>query len=189
MRPEDMMALCSNCHHLVTAGAVSEEEQRQLKNSPINVVNGLAEGILYSNETRLEVTFGGGLAINTPVLIQASGGREIVKIWRGHDSRILVDAEIQDSNGAMIAQVSENEWISDAETVWDCEAYPQRVIIRSEQRRIDFEIDCRRSPIEVRGKWYLDGVRIEFSPTRCLVGTTELTVLTVENCGAFIVLS
>ena len=186
MRPEDMMAVCGQCHYLLTVGAISETEQRNWKSRPKNVVDNCVLGTLYVTTEKLRVQFGSGLAVNTPSLLSIDENQDIVRIERSDDNRILVSAYIQDDNGDCVGIINKNEWQAVPEKIWDFETFPKRAIVRSAPRKISFEVDCRGEDIFLRGEWYFGGLRVSFSPSQCLVGGASLIGSHVEDCGGFL---
>lgn len=173
-RPNDMVALCGNCHHLATTGAISESEQRNMKDRPCNVVDGFARGRLFVNSEDLVVNLAGGRAINTPTLL-AYQGVEIVGVRRSVDGRILASALIHNDKGEVVAELRDNEWSVSTAAVWDFESYPLHAKVRLGAGNIAFSIDCRNDMIQLTGNWYLGGAPIRFTPSTCKVRQGEIS--------------
>jgi hypothetical protein len=184
-RADDMMVLCPNHHHLCTADALSEAEQRKLKNRPKNIVDDLVRGVLFVNTGRLEVELAGGRAINTPRLLTFRG-QEILGARLSDDNRLLISSVIQNPKGEVIARLVENEWQVVPSAVWDFEVGPQKATVRSAAREIAFEVDTRNDKAHLRGQWFLGGEPIVFSPSGATIGKTVIRGMVSEDCGGFI---
>ena len=105
-RPDDMMVLCPNCHHLCTVDAISRTEQRRHKARSKNIIDKMARGRLHVDAEKIIINLGGGKAINTPDLIVIRG--EPILSARSEEStgQVLVSAKIQDKSGKLVAQVT-----------------------------------------------------------------------------------
>ena len=180
-----MMTVCGNCHTLCTANAYSIEEQRAAKYQPKNITDDFTRGQLFTNNNDLIVHLAGGTAINTPSLL-AVGDTDVVKVEKAPDGRLLVSALVQNEDGQTIAHLHENEWSASHTEVWDFEAYPKRTIVRTAPRKISFEVDARNDEIELKGTWFLQGQKIDFTPTKCLVGNMQIVGFRTENCSRFL---
>lgn len=186
MRPADMMAVCGQCHPLLTVGAVTQNEQRKWKRNPKNIVENLTKGRLYVTSEKLIVKLAGGVAINTPILLAYGPEKHILKIEKNAESQILVSAHVQSADGSVIAVVEKNEWIARPDEIWDFDAHPRWAKVRSGPGKISFAIDCRNEEIEVQGEWFLGGLRVSFSPSKCSVGGGSIVGNHMENCGTFL---
>lgn len=185
MNVKDMMAVCGNCHHLCTTNAISEFEQRKHKINPKNIKDKQLRGLLYTNNNDLKVLLGGGSATNTPNLLSVKN-KPILSAKKSIDGRILISAIIQNSNGQIIGQLINNEWLGNPMNIWDFEAYPKHVIVRSEANKITFSIDCRKNTVKLSGEWFLGDHKISFTPSKCKIGTNTLQGMAVKDCYSFI---
>lgn len=184
-RPEDMMVLCASCHHLCTTGAMLESHQRALKARPKNIVDNALRGQLWVNATELRVEFAGGVAINTPQLLQIGASR-VLGARLSDDGRVLISAQVHDPNGVEIATLTDNEWSLSPSDVWDFEVRPQQAIVRSAARQVSFNVDCRNDRLQVSGIWHWRGKRVAFTPHQALIGTSTLTIGEIAYCSCAI---
>ena len=184
-RPEDMMTLCSHCHHLCTVGAITESEQRQMKRRPKNIIDDNARGLLYVNSRRLEVHLGGGIAINTPVLLMIENTFVLQAKLSEECGRVLISALIHDSRGWVVGRIIDNEWEIPPSGVWDIEAYPRTATVREKARDISFSVDTRQDQVKLRGKWFYRGDPVQFSENEMRFGTNKLVGFHVEDCPIF----
>ncbi|MEQ1617729.1 MAG: HNH endonuclease [Terricaulis sp.] len=185
-RPQDMMAVCGNCHHLFTVGAEPEVDQRKYKTTPRNVREGMSRGRLYTTSTELKVRVGGGMAVNTPNLLTTWNDRHIVSARLSDDGRVLLSALIQDIDGQLVAVLRDNEWSALPGRVWDFECSPMKATVRSAPGRLAFEADCRGEVVEVKGEWFVAGQRVTFTPSGFTVGTNSGSIGEARNCESFI---
>lgn len=177
-RPDDMMVLCGQCHHLCTVGALDEGQQRKIKASPKNQIDGFVRGKLYTKSTQLTVRMGNSLAVETPNILTIKD-ELIVGLRRNpDDSRILVSATIHDKSGSPIGVLRDNEWELPLDDMWDFEAYHLHATIRHGLGDIAFLIDARDEEIKLRGQWYHQGQGVIFSPSVILVGGARINGFT-----------
>lgn len=184
-RPEDMMVLCPNCHDLCGTGAITQAEQRRLKALPRNVVENTLLGKLYVTSRDLRVGLAGGVAINTPALVNI-GGTEVLGARLSEDGRVLISSIIQDPNGGAVAQLINNEWSLAPSDVWDFEVHHRWAIVRSAPRQIAFRVDCRDDRVRLEGRWHHGGVPITFGAAQINIGTGVFYGYETHNCASFI---
>jgi hypothetical protein len=186
-RHEDMMALCPNHHHLVTVGAISSADQRAHKARPKNIIDNKMRGHLHVNSQKLVIKIAGGEAINTPNLLTL--GNETVLRARLSDElgRVLLSARIHNREGAVIAELVDNEWAMAPQDVWDFEAYPRHAKIRNAPKDISFSVDVRDDDaVALEGKWFHRGQEIGFTQREAKIGTNRFIGNTVVDCGGMI---
>jgi hypothetical protein len=182
-RPTDMMALCGQCHPLCTVGALTETDQRKLKSRPKNIVDNLLRGHLFVNATELAVNLCGGRMIEVPRLLVVGTETIIGARLDDGDGRVLISALVHDSSGRAIARLQDNEWSMAPGDVWDFDVHALQATVRQGPRDIAFAVDVRNDEINLRGKWFHRGSRIEFTPTEGRLGTNRLSGLSVSHCG------
>lgn len=187
-RPEDMMALCANCHHLCTSDAWDTSEQRSLKGKPRNIIEGNARGLLFVNKRDLVVQLAGGVAVNTPNLLVLNGETALGARLSDQDGRVLISAHIHDKEGRTVGQLVDNEWVISTNAVWDVEAYPRKATVRSAPRDIAFSVDTRDDSVRLSGKWFHSGMPLIFSEGEARIGASVLMGASVSNCMNFIVI-
>lgn len=184
-RPEDMMAVCDNCHRGCTNGAIPELEQRRAKQRAKNVVDGELRGQLYVTSNRLKVELAGGLAIDTPNLLEYRN-TQVLGAKLDDIGRVLISAIVQNSAGIVVATLRDNEWSLNVSEVWDFECSHRWATVRSAPFDVNFEVDCRQDRVRLQGKWSLGGTPVEFTPTRCRYGRSVMAGQIVDSCGGFL---
>lgn len=162
-RPEDMMVVCGQCHHLLTVGAIPDEDQRGAKENPRNIVDGLIKGRLYVTSKELTVMLGGGSATETPCLLEIKKKSIISVRLSPLNGRVLISAEIQDSSGQAIANLIDNDWSMLPGAVWDFESYPLHATVRTGPGNIAFSVEARNDIVSMQGKWHISGQPLEFT--------------------------
>jgi ferredoxin len=185
-RSQDMMVLCGNCHYLCTVGAITENEQRTYKARPRNIIDNQVRGQLYVNKRELVVNLAGGQAVETPKLLTLSGEPVLSARLDPEHGRVLISAQIHGKDGQIIGQLHDNEWSMAPKLVWDFDARPLYATIRLKAQQIAFSIDVRNDEINLNGKWFHKGTRIEFSPSGAQIGTTRIQSMNTYSCGGFI---
>ena len=185
-RPEDMMVLCGQCHPLCTVDAIPQVDQRALKARPKNIVDNLVRGMLFVNTRELSVNIAGGKATETPNLLTLSGKPVLSARRDSEEGRVLISASIYDRDGNSIGRLNDNEWSMIPGAVWDFECYPLHSTIRLAPRDIAFVVDVRNDEVYLQGKWFHQGQRIEFTPTKGRIGTSVIDGMNVSHCGTMV---
>ena len=187
-RPIDMMALCGQCHPLCTVGALTEIDQRKLKSRPKNIVDNLMRGQLFVNSTQLTVNMCGGQMMEVPQLL-VIGSETVVGARLGVDGRVLISANIHDASGRTVARLQDNEWSMVPGDVWDFEVHALNAAVRQGPGNIAFAVNVRNDQINLRGKWFIRGMRIEFTPTEGSIGTNRLVGISISGCRVGILIN
>ncbi|WP_147307917.1 HNH endonuclease [Fulvimarina endophytica] len=188
-RPDDMMVLCGQCHHLCTVGAITQSDQRKIKAKPRNIVDDLVRGMLYVNTQNLSVNLAGGKAVETPNLINLSGVTVLSAKRDEEHGRILISAMIHDKSGNVVATLRENEWSMAPNAVWDFETYPLHSKIRLAPYDIAFAVDVRNEELNLQGKWFHKGIEINFSPSKATIGSNVIKSLNAWHCNTMLSVS
>ena len=187
-RPEDMMIVCPNCHHEITTGKVSIEEQRRWKSHPSNIKAGKAFGLLRVEQRELAVALGGGMFIETPVLLRISG-EDMVTMKRSIDGRLLVSITSYDENDELVFKIEDNEWITGSKLPWDLYAKWRHVTLRQKMRGIGLEVDAREEPVKVRGTFWKYGHWYKATESSFLDENRNIYVVSASYCHAGIIFS
>lgn len=185
-RPDDMMVLCGQCHPLCTTNAIPQKDQRAFKARPKNIVDNMTRGMLFVNTTELSVNLGGGKAVETPNLLVLSGDAVLSAKKDAEHGRVLISANIHDKSGKSVAVLRDNEWWMDPSDIWDFESYPLHSIIRLAPREIAFSVDVRNDEVNLQGRWFHQGMPVEFTPKQAKIGTNTIGGFSVSHCGTLI---
>lgn len=165
--PEDIMILCPNHHHEATVGAMSQEEQRHLKQNPFNLERGFAAGKLKINQNTPVITFGSNQIIGEGDLIRVD---DICLLSsRINDGRLEISLKLYDRDNNLVAEIVNNEWISGDPLPWDLESKYQWIRIRRKLRDIELEIDVRTTPIKIRADLWYNNQNIQLNPNEILI--------------------
>lgn len=186
-RPDDMMALCSNCHSLCTAGAITTIEQRRIKARPINIIDDILRGRLYVNTADLTVRLAGGVAINTPHLLTIGGERLLSVEMEEETGRVLVSAIVQDEARNTVGWIEKNEWLIRPSTIWDLEIKPRSAAIRHERGGISFAVDTNDDSVSIRGRWFVRSQRFTFSETKAEMSGFKFSNNVARDCESLFV--
>lgn len=180
------MVLCGNHHHLATVGALETSDQRTAKLRPKNVVDGMIKGSLFVTSKSLTVHLAGGIAVDTPRLLDVSGQTLLAAKLDDTDGRVLVSAKIHDRDGLIVAEIRDNEWSMAPGDVWDFEAFPRHARVLLGPAEIAFTVDTRDDQVAFTGKWFHHGTPIVFTPKMAAVGSNRLFGMNVTKCGGFL---
>lgn len=180
-RPEDMMALCPNCHDEATAGAMKPERQRYYKAYPHNMKKGFARGLLTINEENVAILIGGNVF---------EGGGPFIVV----DDELMIGLELNefgcldlflnlyDEHDKAMLSIVRNEWVSGDPLPWDIDANYQTLNVRRRKREVALRLNCRRSPIELSGSVWRNGHLIRIAPSVMSVDRFELNCA-FSGCG------
>ncbi|MFE4197262.1 hypothetical protein ACFRJ9_15470 [Paenarthrobacter sp. NPDC056912] len=91
-------------------------------------------------------------------------GQDLVRIGIGPDGELTLSASFEDRDGASLAMIEDNEWVSGDSRAWDLTADHGRLKLWSAARRIALEVDARTEPISLRGEMWREGARIGITP-------------------------
>ncbi len=152
------MILCPNHHSEVGAGAMPEQDQRRYKQSPHNIERGYAEGLLTLLQPYPAISTGRFTLVGQGPLIQIDD--EVLVQVEVENERLVLSAELYDSQNRHLVSIRRNEWISKNELPWDLEAKNRWIIIRSQTRNISLQIDARQFPVIFRAKLWYNGALI-----------------------------
>jgi hypothetical protein len=160
-RPDDMMILCPNHHDEATQQVMSEATQREHKAHPYNIVNGYAGGMLTVDQARPEINIGGSVGmIGEGSLIEVDRG-PLMYLATGERGTLLLDVALYDEEDRLVAEITENEWVSSDPLPWDIDFGYRDLTIRSAPRRIALSMDTRVTPIMIRADLWRKGKRIQ----------------------------
>jgi hypothetical protein len=153
-RPQDLMCLCPYCHHEATLGAMSEEEQRELKLNPVNILNNKAQGYLKINQTSLILSLG-TIQFVTDNEVITMDDKDLISIKINESGRIDISLLLYDEQNVKILEIIDNEWISGDYIPWDIESSFQWLIIRHRKYKILLAISAKSFPVSILGElWY-----------------------------------
>jgi hypothetical protein len=154
-RPGDMMALCPNCHDEVTNGRGPEADQRSWKANPFNIVNGHPGGRLRVNQQTPLLIAGSMLIEDCPRILVI--GRETIMSMKVEDSRLLISLRLYDQSDKLLLEIVDNEWIFGDSRPWDFESKWNFLKLRQAERRVHLELDTRKEPVRIKGKFWKNG--------------------------------
>jgi hypothetical protein len=147
-KSEDMMILCPWHHREATVGALTEAEQRKAKARPFNIVRGYADGLLKLHAKLCAIAVGSVQFVGEGVWISIDG-EPLLRLAMDEQGRLEISLTLYDHNGALLAIIERNEWISGDPLPWDIESGFQTLRIRRKHREVVFDCDVRQSPPRV----------------------------------------
>lgn len=165
-RPEDMMALCISCHDMCTKGAITLEEQRNLKSKPRNLQQGYVDGRLKINQDFCSIRCGSCTFFGKSIPFSIDSV-PLLKI--GVSNNILtISISLFDDQEQLLCEIVDNDWISGDSIVWDVWSMYQKLKIRTKLGDIRLGIDATKMPLELRAKLKKNGKTVEISPKKII---------------------
>jgi hypothetical protein len=155
-RPEDMAPLCSRCHELAGTRAISAEEVRACKAAPFNEKQGFANGLLWAPKQTGVTTGTGPQALSFRGIHVKVDGETLLHIQERQE-QLWISGVFRDRFDRVRAELRWNFWTVAPEEVWDWEAVPRWIRLRSAARKIELEIDARKEQLRVRAKLWKNG--------------------------------
>jgi hypothetical protein len=168
-----MMALCPNCHSEATSGALTEERQRYHKEHPFNIARGFAKRQLTINGTDLHVVMGGNEFIGGGDLLFVND-HPVISLEMNDSGSLDLSASLCDETGKTVIEIYRNEWLSADPLPWDIEARHQVLHVRRKKGRVSLNLDCRSSPVELRGSCWGAGRLFHIDSKSIIADSTGL---------------
>jgi hypothetical protein len=157
---EHMLALCPNCHDLVTKGAMSEREQRRLKSFPSNKLRGFVQGRFHSKASPLLVRFGVNYLVGHGYKITVDG-EALLELHAEPNNALTISLVHYDSADRISLLIIENEWLLGDVAIQDLEAKPNFVRLRLDAEQPALILDARRRALEITGRLRFRGRGID----------------------------
>lgn len=156
-RPEDMVALCGNCHPAVAKKG--RQYAYDLKGKPHNIREGLVRGALEYNKSDLVFKVGGNWYESTPIILQFRGTPIIG--CRLAEGGAQVSLNLLDSNGNMLLSVRNNDIIFRVSDLWDFEYKHNLAVARLGPRDVALKMDFRGPEATIEGKLWLGHSQVQ----------------------------
>ena len=138
-RPEDMVAVCGNCHSAISKQG--RDRQYELKGTPFNVRRGAFNGALEYDKRDLVFRVGGNWYENVETILQF-GNIPIIKCRIG-EGQAKISLNLFDPLGQKTLSVVDNQINFRIDDLWDFEYHHNLVIARYGRRRIALTMDFR----------------------------------------------
>jgi len=168
--PDHMIALCPNHHRPSDDEAISRDELYYRKENPKN-----------TNEVDYSFYFDSNIPIieigNVEVGLGEQGRCSILKIADtdiisvNYDSNQLgFDVNFYDKSGNLIAEISNNEWWADVESVWDMKYKSNWFKLWNNDKEVGLKIeyDTESDRISMKGKFYFEGDAFYVHPSKII---------------------
>ena len=179
-RPQDMIALCGNCHREVST--YRRDRQYELKNNPFNIYAGIARGTLGYDKRDLRFRVGGNWYENVPTILRYSNIPVIACSLQ--DGQANISLILFDDEGRQILSVDKNNIEFRVDDLWDFEHVPGMVVARYGPRQVALRIDFRADDAVIEGSIWLGGRRFELSPEQTtLPGQNRLRNCSFSHCA------
>lgn len=180
-RPEDMMALCPNHHELANDGALPIDQQRAAKATPYNRQHGHVKGQLYVNQLGTKLCLGGQIFDSAAGDLLRIDDEMLIRTAISEDGALLLSVRLFDEGGTLLAEIDENEWISHEPLPWDIEHAPQRLSVKSAERKVALDVNCKVEPVLIRGELWYGGQNLKARKNALICGGA-----TIQGGGTFV---
>ncbi len=179
-RPEDMLALCGNCHPALSK--LGRDRQYEIKRDPHNVRANLFRGALEYDKRDLIFKVASNWYENTPVILQFF---DLPIISCSLDeNQAKVSLNLLDKNGKIILAVKENDVVFRIDDLWDFEYAHNLAVARYGPRDIALRMDFRKPDAVIEGKIWLGDEQVRLGPNETsLPGGNLIKSSRISNCG------
>ena len=159
-RPEDMIAVCSNCH--VAISKLGRDTQREFKAKPYNIANGRAKGALEYDKSDLCFKIGGNWYEDTRVILRLCNTPLIS--CRLEQGQAMISVLMLDETLHQILVIEDNEITFRTDDLWDFEYAHNYVVARSAPRDLALLVDFRGDEATIEGKFQVGNQKVELGP-------------------------
>jgi hypothetical protein len=178
-RPDDMIAVCGNCHgFLETQG---QDRQKRFKERPYNIQQGHFRGALHYDKRDLVFRVGGSWYENTPIILQYRNVPLIA--CRLQDNQALVSVNLFNSAGRPVLRVVDNQVSFRMGDIWDFECRKNIAIARSGPRKIALKMDFSNNDATVEGTLWAGDTLLELGAERTNIGAVRFVGGRTVECG------
>jgi HNH endonuclease len=158
-RPEDMVALCGNCHPSVSL--LGNDRQYAIKAKPFNIAEGRFQGALAYDKRDLTFKVGGNWYADTPVILQLCNTPLIS--CRLDNGQAMVSLVMLDEECHQTLAIQDNEIIFRTDDMWDFKYSHNLIVAHSAPRDIQLKLDFRGDEAIIEGKLQIGNDKIELS--------------------------
>lgn len=174
------MILCPNAHDEATDGAFTESEQRRFKANPHNVERGYAGGFLKINQPYCAVSMGNTLLVGEGALVTIDG-HKLLELNIGDARELQVSVDLYGEDGAILAVIDRNEWMSGSSQAWDIESGHWTLIIRQRRGQVSLRLNAKSEPALLRARLWYNGSIVDLRPAGIFINNAGLR--TISNVG------
>ena len=152
-RPEDMMAVCGNCHRALSK--LGRDLQRKIKSEPHNVTEGVMKGALVFDKRELAFKVGGNHFIDVPTILQY---RDLpIVSCKLSDGQAKVSLNLLGPDNKTVLSVDDNDVTFRVDDLWDFEYKHNYAVARYAHRDVAMTLDFRGAEATIEGKIWLGG--------------------------------
>lgn len=177
---EDMVALCPRCHRVVDGEKYPESELRKIKANPRNTGHiDESEAFLIKNND-LIVNLGGAKFTNTPRVL-VCGDYDLISVRKGVEGDVLLSVNFFNKNNDLVAQISENFWTANTDSLWDLVYKPGELTIWNDRKDISLGVKIENGEIFLRGTFYCNGFPVHATPEKVTIGGNRFFAFSMRN--------
>jgi hypothetical protein len=190
-RVADMMVLCVECHDMAKKNVLKESKQRQFKANPHNKKHGYVKGLLYVNERAGAVLLSETSLVGSGCFVSV-GEKCLVRLGVGPGGSLELSVALHGKDGEPILTIERNEWTAGDPKLWDLVSDYQVLKVRSKPYDVLLDINAKKEPLTVRGRFWSCGTLLDCKPSRMVVNTPAIKNMSVQGgtmSGAQLVVS
>lgn len=155
-RPEDMVALCSECHRIV--GKWSHDRQYNLKKNPHNIRTAKHNGVLHKYDLTINGFWLGSATMSgCPVILQYKNIQLIS--YELEDDEHKLNITLLDKKDNIILKIVKNNIEFQIDKLWDYQYHDNKIVIKYEKYDIGLTIDCSKSVVKIYGNIWCGGIK------------------------------
>lgn len=171
--PEDMVALCPNCHTEADIGGFQIWYLRQVKKEPFNKKRQtIGKRFLITGEKTI-VNLGSVKFTDTHRIMTANDF-DLISITKQEDGFLSLDVNLFDILNGFIAIIHDNNWLVDKRYAWDIQYKPQHLKIYCASRNILFDIEIKNEEVFITGRLYFNCFPISIDNESIKIGSNEI---------------
>ena len=182
-RPEDMVALCGNCHPSVSI--LGNDRQYAIKANPFNIAEGRFQGALAYDKRDLTFKVGGNWYADTPIILRLCNTPLIS--CRLKNGQAMISLMMLDEECHQTLAIQDNEIIFRTDDMWDFKYSHNLITAHSAPRDVQLKIDLRGEEAIIEGKLQIGKAKIELSANETVLpGYNSMKGCHIHGCSVAI---
>lgn len=166
--PDEMVALCPNCHAEADAGSITREELYEVKKDPHN--KDIVDYMFYF-EPQPPILLMGSAAVEFGerglISMIRIKGEDIISVRYVKD-RLHFDIHFFSKDNELIASITDGEWWANTNHLWDLKYKKTwfKLWNSDEEVGLKLEYNPESQHISFKGKFYYDGDEVLITPSK-----------------------
>lgn len=166
--PEEMVALCPNCHAEADAGSITREELYEAKESPHNT--DIVDYMFYFEPQPPILLLGSAhveFGERGTISLLRIKGEDIISARYVQD-RLHFDIHFFSEDNDLIASITDGEWWAKTDNLWDLKYKKTWLKIWNSNEEVGLKLEYNpdNRHISFKGKFYYDGDEVLITPSK-----------------------